>query len=867
MATITGGKYAVASLSAVNTRTLAVTTTPFVSGDFLVQRIVGLWNSAGTTFKGMAYVRRFLTTSTLELNAPFFDPATGNEVAQVVGDTVLVSKNFTESVAAGLAVSGGAVTLTDSLILGTASQSQSLCFYDEAKVINSSVGGSILAIQAAGGLAVLGQLQSYADRRTGKSCSIFFNGASSYGVVMTNAAAVWCMFGGSIEGTGGSWNGGYGGTSPNLQLWMNVVNGREFISPGAGGNWTNPARQMLINCSVIAGGIAVRWGNGSILGGAFRMPAFAASPFALFGSDTAGTYSIGAPSGTRLTANLDGKPSGTTGVPALWRSSLVVAQTLTFTNVLSYDRRAISGSGANHTAATQNFYFSDTYTNLVPETVGVVLNGSGIAASTASVSGSWSPSLLHETWSGVAKTATYGPWTFGLKAYGYRAASGAFSTSQVQLEGTLTADNVAFGGVVNQTLLEPPVTLSKTAALALSAIVTLDHLYDAAMAWSVSSVANAQYPTLGSYPIGANGKSLNLGALNLVIDANAASAFAVNTAANTVTIKSSVLAVGANFKTLATTGNVTFLNGATTNVIYSSASGNSGSVELTNLTAGSSVLITDGAGAVVEYIASSGTSYTRGINAGATGTWTWRVAMYGYQAASGTFNPASGGLFGGAVTLIPDTFVLDTKANVAAYTDLNTTQKIYDYISLYSTSIDGIALGVIASKGFGTLTVTGGLTLDPSASAMVVVSGGVVTVKSSGLAEDVTILSAGEVAYGIATLSNEVKIRASNLDSELVFVGGSLTLYPNSGSRDTNTSAGTSSNTGIIRFKNGATVLGVTMGGAAYARVDTGVVLFKDFTLLAGYNLLDIGTSGLLASISAKVVAIKSDTALIPGLF
>ena len=71
--TITGAKYAVASLNAVNTTTIAVSTTPFVSGDFASQRLVALFNSGGTTFKGLAYVRRYLTTSTLELESAFFD--------------------------------------------------------------------------------------------------------------------------------------------------------------------------------------------------------------------------------------------------------------------------------------------------------------------------------------------------------------------------------------------------------------------------------------------------------------------------------------------------------------------------------------------------------------------------------------------------------------------------------------------------------------------------------------------------------------------------------------------------------------------------------------------------------------------------
>jgi len=312
------------------------------------------------------------------------------------------------------------------------------------------------------------------------------------------------------------------------------------------------------------------------------MPVFAASQFAMFGSDTAGTYNIGAPSGTRLTANLDGKPSGTTGVPALWRSSLVNTQTINFTNVLSYDRRAISGSGANHAAATQSFYFSDTYSNLVSGTVGVILNNIGIAASIASVSGSWSPSLLHEVWNGINKTTTHGPWTYGLKAYGYNPVSGAFAKTSYQLEGTLVADNVAFGGVVNQ-LVDAGVTLSKSGANALTTITNLDELYDASVAYGVSSVANAQLPSISQFPITWSGDTLNAGTYDIVF---ASTGVAFSISGNTITINCTAMQKGTKFTSLTTTGLVTIGTATISNL---SIVGNVSQATPTNL---SNVVIT-----------------------------------------------------------------------------------------------------------------------------------------------------------------------------------------------------------------------------------------------------------------------------------
>ena len=85
--TITGGKYANNTIASVGTSTqVTATTANFVSTDFTVQRIVGMWNSSGTTFLGMAFVRAFVSTSVLQLETAFYDPATGATVAQTAGN-------------------------------------------------------------------------------------------------------------------------------------------------------------------------------------------------------------------------------------------------------------------------------------------------------------------------------------------------------------------------------------------------------------------------------------------------------------------------------------------------------------------------------------------------------------------------------------------------------------------------------------------------------------------------------------------------------------------------------------------------------------------------------------------------------------
>jgi hypothetical protein len=148
-----------------------------------------------------------------------------------------------------------------------------------------------------------------------------------------------------------------------------------------------------------------------------------------------------------------------------------------------------------------------------------------------------------------------------------RFAAGDVATWNVRAYQSLSAVyQVTMRGIGGSTVApamvnDSAVTLSRSAAGALASVATLDNFYDAAKFWNVSS-ANVNFPTASTQVATAAGTTLDLGALNVVVDATAASAFAVNTGTNTVTIKSSILAVGTKFTTLKTTGTISFANGA-----------------------------------------------------------------------------------------------------------------------------------------------------------------------------------------------------------------------------------------------------------------------------------------------------------------
>jgi hypothetical protein len=110
--------------------------------------------------------------------------------------------------------------------------------------------------------------------------------------------------------------------------------------------------------------------------------------------------------------------------------------------------------------------------------------------------------------------------------------------------------------------VDTAVTLSQSAAAALTSIATLNDLYDAAKHWKCQANATRlEYPTLFTQPVTASGTALDLGSLNVVIDPSAAAAFAINTGTNTITAKATTLAVGSKFAELQTTGTIGFANG------------------------------------------------------------------------------------------------------------------------------------------------------------------------------------------------------------------------------------------------------------------------------------------------------------------
>lgn len=516
--TITGGKYATATLSAAGTATVSVSGTPFSAGDFSANtpRIIGLWNSAGTALKGMAYVRRYLSTSQLELETAIFDPLTGAVVAQAIGDRLLVSKNWADVATTGIEVSQNQITLTDNINFGTSSVQDSLCFYDEDRYVRINWGSTAAMLSWFGGLWVDGHLQDFANETIYGGSDISLNTTTAnftLGIIRSTAASV-CKFGGRVQAvnpnTANTWFGGASGNAggavsfsdANLFHMMRVeFRNVDVLSPGAT-PWANGAKHRLTNCSYRAVGtnaILIRWSNGDVRGGLFKIPNGSTAPISVTGGDGNGTYTFGAPASQRAIVLDIGGVGGASSGNTLWRTNTNWVQTLNFTNLLSSDHRAgfgVAPENNPNTSSSFNFFFRDNFSNVQSgSALGLIRNEDwALVDSVASASvGVNTLQLLHRAGSGHTVTVTHTTWTARIRKYGLAAIQTPIVESDYPLGTAGTAKNVSFGGVVNQ-LANPDVTLSASAAQAVAGVSVIDHggspVIWQSKSWGITVVGN-----------------------------------------------------------------------------------------------------------------------------------------------------------------------------------------------------------------------------------------------------------------------------------------------------------------------------------------------------------------------------------------
>ena len=259
----------------------------------------------------------------------------------------------------------------------------------------------------------------------------------------------------------------------------------------------------------------------------------------------------------------------------------------------------------------------------------------------------------------------------------------------------------------------------------------------------------------------------------------------------------------------------------------------------------------------------------------ASGAWSYRVAKYGFHLIEQPFTvtPSTGATINIVPNYIPDNFIDALEANVANYTDINNASEIHDYLMYFQTLSTGIDYGDLEFETFGTITFANSLALSADASSMVSLSGTTVVLKSTYLTDDIVLVSTnGNITqHSGNTISDGIKLRANNLDSEIYFnTVDSITFFPTASARDNNTDGNiTLTSATIYRFKYGSTVSGITFTNYAYARVTVGGATLLVATPIAlGTNTIDFGVTGNLQTLNnnLRIVndGVKKSSILVP---
>ena len=290
-----------------------------------------------------------------------------------------------------------------------------------------------------------------------------------------------------------------------------------------------------------------------------------------------------------------------------------------------------------------------------------------------------------------------GTWSWVVERYGYQRQSSSLS---------FAGSNYSASINYNVDLSITQATSATVAAY--TSIETLDELYDYA------AYMRTQEP---AYVLATkNGSIVDFGATTIVIDKTASAVWAYDNATTTLTIKSNNLASGTKFSTIKSTSTITLANAAVITALYNDSTGPSARLNFSNLT-NSTVYVATNTGTQYDLQTNKTGTYTDYFVSALTGSYAWVAERYGYGRLSGSFTPGTGSDFNIAASWIPDVYVTQTtQATVAAYTQIDTLDQLYDYAAYMRTQdpVHVLLTKVGTTLDFGATTIV----LDKTASAV-----------------------------------------------------------------------------------------------------------------------------------------------------
>jgi hypothetical protein len=280
-----------------------------------------------------------------------------------------------------------------------------------------------------------------------------------------------------------------------------------------------------------------------------------------------------------------------------------------------------------------------------------------------------------------------------------------------------------------------------------------------------------------------DGSVLTTNFSEVLVDATAASKITYSSSTNRLTIRSSVMTDTDDVTEWRNpSGTISLANGAQIQGVYASSAGTATVWEFQDVEVGSSLALYNSSGTTLYYrdqVTSAG-DYAYYIPPGTTGTYTWAIELYGKQRQSGTFAANTGGLLFYVPIYVEDVGITETtKATVAAYTEIENSEKFYDYTAYFRLGEQGIKIGQMVTRSGTSIEVQSGLShviRKTSSIAVYAVTGGVITTKAEVYAG--TTKYSTEILVPPATLTAHtteiitIAIQDANGDSQVTINGG-----------------------------------------------------------------------------------------------
>jgi hypothetical protein len=399
-----------------------------------------------------------------------------------------------------------------------------------------------------------------------------------------------------------------------------------------------------------------------------------------------------------------------------------------------------------------------------PATYETTTNASGVALSSPVLNVWYWQTTFRQSLRFPSSTATYQGRAYNFKTVNVSAVLGAsaaipVSAGMISLD-TATTVNEATALAYTGITFTPSGATGGTVTLAANR--TIQEIWNAYRAW-ISQFANrASNDTWGCVA-----GNMSMGAWNLVVNSG-------------VTLTGT-----GNVTSLSTTGTVT--NNGSITAIYTSSAGTSTILELRNVKPGASYVVANNSTKATILFGTNGEAtaqdYPIYFPPGSTGLQVY-VARKGFgdQLDFEVITLVAGAMWYQFIDIPDEGVTQPTLATVLAYTTLETTSKLYDYIGAYQTTEAGLKLGNIVVRAgpqlqFGSYS---GLVKQDAASVFSI-TGGTITLKANGLAATsryTTIIATPPAVWEADTTEvMDVDIEDANGDSSVTIQAAGVSTF------------------------------------------------------------------------------------------